>query len=34
MSLVTTPFGFAGTALDTVAGLDLSDRGSPIGALR
>ena len=36
MSLITTPFGFASTALDAVAGLDLSDRrvvetGAPTG---
>ena len=36
MSLITTPFGFASTALDAAAGLDLSDRravviGAPSG---
>jgi hypothetical protein len=30
MSLITTPFGFASNALDSVAALDLSDMGAVV----
>jgi len=30
ITTITTPFGFASTALDAVAGLDLSDRGAVV----
>jgi hypothetical protein len=33
MSLITTPFGFVSTALDVVAGLDLSDRRAATSVL-